>query len=111
MGYAKRTDSNQTEIVNALRKCGCSVYITSMVGNGFTDIVFGFCGLNFLGEIKDGKKPPSARKLTIDEKKFHEEWKGQVCILESVEQAIAFVNSVRKECGKQMLQGISACTN
>lgn len=96
MAYAKRTDSNQTEIVDALRKCGCSVYITSNVGKGFTDIVFGLCGINFLGEIKDGKKPPSARKLTPEEKKFHEEWKGQVCILESVEQAIAFVNSVKR---------------
>lgn len=111
MGYAKRIDRNQNEIVKILRQLGCSVYVTSGVGDGFTDIVFGLCGFNFLGEIKDGSKPPSARKLTPKEQKFHDEWKGQVCILESIEQAIAFVNCVRNECGKPMLQRISACTN
>lgn len=80
-----KIDSNQNEIVSYARKLGFSVAITSSLGGGFPDIVLGKNGINFLGEIKDGKKPPSARKLTEPEQKFHNEWRGQICIIESIE--------------------------
>jgi hypothetical protein len=38
--------------------------------------------------VKDGSKPPSARKLTEDQVKWHAEWRGQVAVVENVEQAI-----------------------
>ena len=43
---------------------------------------------NFLMEIKDGSKPPSARKLTPGEQQWHETWKGQVCVVRNVEEAL-----------------------
>jgi len=55
---AGRTDTNQTEIVEAFRSLGCSVHITSNVSHGFPDIVVGVCGLNLLVEIKDGQQDP-----------------------------------------------------
>lgn len=85
----KRVDANQVEIVKILRKFGCSVLILSSVGKGCPDILAGFKGQNYLIEIKDGKKPPSARKLTEHEQKFHDEWKGQVCIINSALDALA----------------------
>jgi hypothetical protein len=88
---ACRTDSNQNEIVQALRKIGCTVAPTHMVGDGFPDLVVGRNGVNHLLEIKDGAKPPSARALTKDEKKFHIEWRGVVEVVYSIEDALRVV--------------------
>lgn len=86
-----RTDANQAEITAALRKAGCSVTPTHTIGSGFPDLVVGYKNNNFLMEIKDGAKPPSARELTKDEKKFHIEWRGTVHIVYSVEDALRVV--------------------
>lgn len=87
---AARTDANQTEIVDGLRDFGASVFITSQLKK-FADILVGYKGLNYLMEIKDGKKPPSARKLTPDEEEFHDNWLGQIAIVESLEDAIKVI--------------------
>lgn len=89
-----RTDANQTEIVNALRDVGASVAITSMIGAGFPDIVVGYRGTNFLMEIKDGSKPPSARKLTKAERKFHDLWRGTVIVVNGVDEALGVVGAI-----------------
>lgn len=73
---AARTDANQQEIVEALRKVGATVHVTSHVGEGFPDLVVGFRWQTYLMELKDGDKPPSGRKLTPDEKFFLDHWKG-----------------------------------
>ena len=88
---AKRTDGNQTEIVNTFRSMGATVQILSMVGKGCPDIVVGFQGVNYLIEIKDGKKSLSGQKLTEHEEKFFNTWKGQVCLINSNDQAIALL--------------------
>lgn len=88
---AAKTDGNQAEIVEGLRAIGCSVRPTHTAGKGFTDLVVGFRGLNFLIEIKDPKQIPSKRKLTPDQVKFHSEWRGQICVVETVEEAIHIV--------------------
>lgn len=72
-------DGNQAEIVELLREIpGCTVAVTSAVGNGFPDIVVGYRGFNFLFEIKDPTKPKSDQELTDDQQRFHAAWKGQV---------------------------------
>lgn len=71
MRYAAKVDSNQKEIVAALRKRGAAVLITSQLKNAF-DILVGFNGNLFIMEIKDGNKPPSAQKLTSGEIKCKE---------------------------------------
>jgi hypothetical protein len=80
MRRAAKIDQNQTLIVKQLRLLGYSVYITSMVGKGFPDLVIGKRNENYLVELKDGSKPPSARKLTDDEAKFIEGWQGTVIV-------------------------------
>lgn len=87
MAYAKRTDANQTEIVEEFRSYGFSVYITSHVGKGFPDIIIGYGGVNYLIEIKDGKKAKSAQKLTKAEQEFFDTWRGQVIVINSREKA------------------------
>ena len=85
----KRTDSNHSEIIKALRKIpNLSVFSTHEVGKGFPDIVIGYKGINYLIEIKDGKKPPSARKLTDSEVKFHQDWRGQIKIVNNLDEVL-----------------------
>jgi hypothetical protein len=49
------------------------------------DIVVGVAGKNFMFEIKDGKKTASQKKLTPAQVKFHDEWNGQINVIENVE--------------------------
>lgn len=87
MRRASKIDENQPEIVLALRKIGASVQILSAVGDGCVDILVGHVGKNYCLEIKDGNKPPSAQKLTDDQVKWHNEWRGQKAVVNSVKQA------------------------
>ena len=92
--YGAAVDSNQKEIVDALRKAGCSVVV---IGTP-VDLLCGYRARNFLLEVKDPDKPPSGRKKTPAQVDFFKEWKGQVRIVESAEEAIDVVrNSYRAE--------------
>lgn len=90
-----RTDDNQNEIVQALRAIGASVAITSALGSGFPDIVAGYRGVNYLIEIKDGSKPPSRRKLTPDEQRFHDLWRGTVIVVNDIDEALKAVGAIQ----------------
>lgn len=86
-----RVDSNQKYIVDGLRKFGATVLHTHTLKNAF-DILVGYEGKDFKMEIKDGKKPPSQRKLTTGELKFKNEWKGsEYHIVMSLEEAIRVI--------------------
>ena len=84
---AKKVDLNQMEIVATLRKIGATVQSLASVGNGCPDLLVGFRGINYLMEVKDGDKAPSAQKLTPDQVKWHLEWCGDVHIVRSVDDA------------------------
>ena len=77
-----RTDANQNEIVNALEKIGCTVY---KIGRP-VDLVVGRNALNWLMDVKSEKGT-----LTPFQKRFFKEWKGQVRIVRSPEEAIKVV--------------------
>ena len=89
MRYANRIDANQNAIVDALRAAGATVRVISQ-GNGIPDLLVGFQQRTYLMEVKDGEKPPSARKLTVEEAKFFEDWRGgTLLIVNNVEEALA----------------------
>lgn len=90
----KRIDDNQREIVKAFRDMGATVQILSAIGKGCPDLLLGWRGQNYLIEIKNGKKPPSGQRLTEHEQKFFDSWKGQVCIINSIDNAVLFINSI-----------------
>ena len=50
-----RTDTNQREIVQALRDIGASVEVLSGVGKGCPDLLVGFRGDTYLLEVKGPK--------------------------------------------------------
>jgi hypothetical protein len=88
----KRTDSNHAEIIKALRKIpNLSVFSTHEVGKGFPDIVIGYKGINYLIEIKDGKKSPSQRKLTDAELDFHLSWNGQIDTIKNFDELLQII--------------------
>lgn len=84
---AKKVDLNQMEIVATLRKIGATVQSLASVGNGCPDLLVGFRGINYLMEVKDGDKVPSAQELTPYQVKWHIEWRGEVHIVRSIYDA------------------------
>ena len=78
-----KVDANQPEIVAALRAVGFSVAPLHFVGRGFPDLLAGGFGVNILFELKTEKG-----KLTPDEARWHDEWRGQVAIARTIGEAI-----------------------
>ena len=95
-----KPDANHGRIVEALTLAGCDVLDLKAVGNGAPDLLVGWpCSPHYLTllEVKDGEKPPSARKLTPDQVEFHARWKGPIHIVTSVDEALDAVGIVRRQ--------------
>jgi len=76
--YAAKIDENQPEIVKALYQAGCDVQTLAAVGKGCPDLLVSIGGKNYLLEVKNSDKPPSAQRLTPDQVEWHRKWRGQV---------------------------------
>ena len=96
MRRAAKVDGNSAEIISAFRKLGCSVLPLHTVGSGCPDICVGKNFKNVLVEIKDGSKTKSARELTKDEQKFHEEWRGLVIVVQDLGGVLDLVRALEK---------------
>ena len=86
---AAKVDANQKQVVKALRDAGATVQHLHAVGAGCPDLLVGFRAINYLMEVKDGHKPPSARKLTPDQVVWHDQWRGNAHVVKSVTEALA----------------------
>ena len=92
MRRAARRDDNEKEIIAAMRAEGA--YVKQINDEGLFDLLVSHRGETLLVEVKDGAKPPSARRLTPAEQKFHDEWPGDnLYIVNSVEEAIALLRT------------------
>jgi hypothetical protein len=49
---------------------------------------------NVLVEIKDGSLPPSKRKLTPDELKFHADWRGKVVVINNIDEVVELIKNM-----------------
>ena len=77
-----------------MREAGA--YVKAINDEGLFDLLVSYRGETMLIEVKDGAKPPSARRLTEAEQKFHDEWPGSnLYIINSVEEAL----SLLRTCG------------
>lgn len=74
MRHAARVDSNQAEIVEALRKAGASVWIIGLP----VDLLVGYRGHSMLMECKTltGKRNPKPARHTQLQKDFMLNWTG-----------------------------------
>lgn len=97
MNYAKRTDDNHREVVDEFRKAmpEAIVFDASGAGRGFPDLVVGVWGKNYLFEVKDPAKCPSARSLTDAQKEFHLTWQGQVKVVHSAADICAEIARIQ----------------
>ena len=94
MRRAAKVDANQGVIVDALRKAGAFVEPMHAVGSGFPDLCVGYRGETHLLEVKDGRKPPSARGLTDMQIRWHALWRGRpVQIVNDVNEALAAIGA------------------
>ncbi len=97
----KKVDRNQPEIVKALRSMGATVECLHAVGKGCPDLLVGYRGINLLMEVKDGEKVASARKLTLDQEKWHNRWQGQRAVVKNISEAADFLHRVRRDLWRQ----------
>lgn len=95
MRRAAKVDDNQSDIVAALRAVGATVQPLHAVGQGCPDLLVGYRGVNWAIEVKDGNKPPSARKLTEAQIAWHRDWRGQVAVVQDVKSALEAIGALR----------------
>lgn len=88
---AARTDANHTAIAEALRWAGASVHNTHRVGGGYPDLTAAIAGINLLIEVKT-----PTDKLNANERRFHADWRGQIAICRTVEEAVRLVEQWRE---------------
>ena len=79
-----RTDLNQPDIVDALRRAGRTVEILAYIGGGCPDLLVGYGGTNYLLEIKRDEKAD----VTSDEREWIQGWRGQVRVVWTIRQAL-----------------------
>jgi hypothetical protein len=91
--FARRVDSNHAQIVATLRAAGAYVFDTSRLGGGFPDLLCYHpkAGGMFLAEVKDGRRPPSERRLTPAEERFAKAYPGRLVVVCSPEDALAAI--------------------
>jgi len=93
MRRAARVDANHVAVVDALRAVGCRVLSLAAVGKGVADLlILDRNGALRMFEVKDGAKPPSGRRLTPDQQRFHRAWPVEIVNSprEAVEKASYF---------------------
>ena len=95
MSYAKRTDSNHSEIVKTLRQLGCSVFDSSRVAGGFPDLVVGKNQITCLVEIKATEQS----RFTAAQELFMMNWRGSTVVrINDVDGAIRLVKMLDNHC-------------
>jgi hypothetical protein len=86
--HAKRRDLNEPEIVDALRRLGCKVYLQ----DGPVDLLVGRGSRTYHLEVKRGDLAPAARELTPDERAFLRDWNGNpAAVVRCIEEALCVV--------------------
>jgi len=84
-----RTDLNQPDIITALKRIGATVYV---IGRP-VDLLVGYRSHNYLLECKN---LGGRNKKTPAQEDFFRDWKGQVRICHSAEEAIKLVTEAYK---------------
>lgn len=96
MRRAAKVDANQEQVVSALRAVGATVQTLAAVGKGVPDLLVGYQGKTLLLEVKDGNKPPSERRLTEDQLKWHGAWRGgPLAIVDGPEAALRMLGVMK----------------
>jgi hypothetical protein len=95
MRRAARRDENHGTIRAVFEGLDCSILDVASCPCGF-DLIVGYKTQAVAVEVKDGAKPPSARKLTENEFSAHLNWRGPKAIVTNNEEAAAVVALLRR---------------
>ena len=89
---AARVDSNQEQIVSALRDAGACVQSLAAIGKGCPDLLVGYgCPASlFLMELKTGKAKPNEKQA-----KWHAGWKTAVLVVYGPEDALKAIGAIK----------------
>jgi len=86
----KKVDTNQREIVTALRTAGATVFSLASLGKGVPDLCIGFRGLTILLEIKGPKG-----KVNPAQAEWHARWGGSpVVVIRSVDDILPLIKNM-----------------
>jgi hypothetical protein len=84
-------DENEPEIVEALTKGGASVERVD-----FVDLLIGFQGVDYLGEVKNPNTRYGKNGLNKNQLEFEENWNGgKIYIFYTAEDVALFLNEKR----------------
>lgn len=92
-----KVDSNQKEIVEALRGVGCYVLHLHQLKNAF-DLLIAWRGHVWIVEVKSDKQPPSKQKLTEGEQKCSDALQSvgvKYNVITSPEQALRLIGATK----------------
>jgi hypothetical protein len=96
MRRAAKVDANQEQVVAALRAVGATVQTLAAVGKGVPDLLVGYQGKTLLLEVKDGRRPPSERRLTEDQLVWHGAWRGgPLAVVDGVDAALRALGAIK----------------
>jgi hypothetical protein len=84
-----KVDTNQADIVKALRKAGASICFLHQLGKGVPDLLVGYHGKNFLLELKTEKG-----ELTEDQVPWHDSWRGSVYVVYGMIDALKAIGAM-----------------
>jgi hypothetical protein len=100
---ARKVDANQAAVIDALRKAGAAVTDTSGIGGGYPDLTVSYRNQWFLLEVKDGRKPPSARMRTDAQIKWSAKQRANVWVVKSIAEALAAIGAQKIPTIKESL--------
>lgn len=95
--HAFRKDANHADIKGTLELLGAGIYDAASDGSPYDFLVFRR-GQIFIVEVKDGKKPQSARKLSVKEVRLHDlarQHGVDIHIIKTEDEALALLGARR----------------
>ena len=90
MRRAAKIDANQTELVEAFRRLGCSVLSLATVGKGVPDLLVATSGITWLVEVKIPKGKENQKQL-----EFAETWQGCRAVVRDLAGVETVVKTMR----------------
>jgi Holliday junction resolvase len=106
MRQAPKLDSNQLEIVNALRGRGASVQSLAAIGRGCPDLLIGIHGINIVAEVKAHKAGTVAGEPNPDQARWIAEWRGVAVVIRDLEDVGRVVEMARaRSAATELLVG------
>lgn len=108
MRLKARRDANHVALKAAFEGMGCDVWDFASTGGGVADLYVAAFGIQFWCEVKDGDKPPSARRLTRAEEQFRAFCIAagvRYAVVESVDDAERLVEALRHIANEESEDG------